>query len=348
MRNAKLTKASPSKAKQSNAKQSKVKPSRANQSKQSKAKPSKAKQSQAKQCKAKQINAKQSKRSKAKQRIAKLRNAKLINPKNHKHKTPFHVTHLLRSSGMRTTRNWGRAPPVPPPRKKHILKKRPPGGRGKRPGYTVKHFTRFVLLIMEYSVDADARDRSMETLRRGDPRPPPSRHVSPADSTTAVSPVLPLGSPAVSLASPPGPAAVGLVAPPGPNAHPFMGQPLSHFLRWTPDERSHCRPIEKIIASELAEMYHVPCSILSCCACMVQGTVKKKKVRGSYVIDDSGLRALLAADVKTLTHLQKTWIKTNTVARPEEENMDADRFAPQPACIVKYIRTLATDDTDDE
>ncbi len=219
---------------------------------------------------------------------------------------------------------------------------------GKRPGYTVKHFTRFVLLIMEYSVDADARDRSMETLRRGDPRPPPSRHVSPADSTTAVSPVLPLGSPAVSLASPPGPAAVGLVAPPGPNAHPFMGQPLSHFLRWTPDERSHCRPIEKIIASELAEMYHVPCSILSCCACMVQGTVKKKKVRGSYVIDDSGLRALLAADVKTLTHLQKTWIKTNTVARPEEENMDADRFAPQPACIVKYIRTLATDGTDDE
>ena len=81
---------------------------------------------------------------------------------------------------------------------------------------------------------------------------------------------------------------------------------------------------------------------------MVQGTVKKKKVRGSYVIDDSGLRALLAADVKTLTHLQKTWIKTNTVARPEEENMAADRFAPQPACIVKYIRTLATDDTDDE
>ena len=86
-----------------------IKPSKANQSKPSQAKPSKAKQSQAKPCKAKQINAKQSKRSKAKQRIAKLRNAKLINPKNHKHKTPFHVTHLLRSSGMRKTRNWGRA-----------------------------------------------------------------------------------------------------------------------------------------------------------------------------------------------------------------------------------------------
>ena len=93
-------------------------------------------------------------------------------------------------------------------------------------------------------------------------------------------------------------------------------------------------------------MYHVPCSMLSRCTCMVHGTAKKKKVRGRYVADNSDLRALLEADGKALTHLQKKWIKINTVARPEAEEMDADRFAPQPACIVKYLRTLATDDSD--
>ena len=92
------------------------------------------------------------------------------------------------------------------------------GGKGTN-RYLVKHFTRMILLLLEYSIDRDMRDRSMETLRRGDPI-----------AMTAVSPI----------------------------AHPFENEPLSHILQWTPDELSHCKPLLAKKTSELAKLYCVP------------------------------------------------------------------------------------------
>ena len=185
---------------------------------------------------------------------------------------------------------------------------------GKRKGrYLVKHFTRAMLLTLEYSVDAGARDRSMEALRRGDPRLPLSR-----------------SAPAVS-----------------PSEHPFKHEPLSQFLRWTLDNLDHCKPILKMKGSELASMYNFPCSLLPCVLCMTQGTMKKKmkcgvgaaKERVEMVDDDSDLRALLAAEVSDLIYLKRLCVKSSMGMQLEENAMDADRFAPQPACIVKYLKS---------